>query len=246
MVGNRYELDDLQWQRIAPLLPGKLSDRGRTGSNNRIFVDGCLWVLQSGAHWYDLSERYGRWKSLHRRFSHWCHAGVWEKFFERLAADHDNQYLMVDTTIVRAHQQAASGKEGGNQALGRSRGGLTTKIHRLADMLSRPIRFIFTAGQTRDITTAPALLDGFHGKAVLADKAYDSNALRHVIDSMGAEAVIPSNRTRKSSSRTMPMSKNSAIESNGASQSSNTFGVSPNATNGEFKTSPVSPTLPQP
>jgi len=67
----------------------------------------------------------------------------------------------------------------------------------LADTLGRPVRFIFTAGQTGDITTAPALLDGFHAKAVLADKAYDSKALRHVIDSMGAEVVIPSNRTRK-------------------------------------------------
>lgn len=67
----------------------------------------------------------------------------------------------------------------------------------LADTLGRPVRFIITAGQTGDITAAPALLGGLHAKAVLADKAYDSNALRHIIDSMGAEAVIPSNRTRK-------------------------------------------------
>lgn len=67
----------------------------------------------------------------------------------------------------------------------------------LADTLGRPVRFIITAGQTGDITAAPALLDGLEAEAVLADKAYDSNALRATIDAMGAEAVIPSNRTRK-------------------------------------------------
>lgn len=67
----------------------------------------------------------------------------------------------------------------------------------LADALGRPLRFIITAGQVGDITQAPALLEGHAAKAVLADKAYDSNALREIIQAMGAEAVIPSNRTRK-------------------------------------------------
>ena len=109
---KRYELNAAQWARIAALLPGKVSDPGRTGSDNLLFVNGCLWVLRSGAHWRDLPERYGKWKTVHRRFSRWCHAGVWERVFEALTADRDNQYLMLDSTIVRAHQQAASGKGG--------------------------------------------------------------------------------------------------------------------------------------
>ena len=84
-----------------------------------------------------------------------------------------------------------------DQALGRSRGGLTTKIHMLADAPGRPLRFIVTAGQVGDVTQAPALLEGQRGSAVLADKAYDSNVLRATIAHMGAKAVIPSNRTRK-------------------------------------------------
>jgi transposase len=89
-------------------------------------------------------------------------------------------------------------KRGGkDQALGRSRGGLTTKIHMLVDALGRPLRFIVTPCQTGDITRAPALLRGQSGDTVLADKAYDSNALRETIAGMGAEAVIPSNRSRK-------------------------------------------------
>ena len=81
--------------------------------------------------------------------------------------------------------------------MGRSRGGLTTKIHLLADALGRPLRLIITAGQSGDVIQAPALLEGQSGKAVLADKAYDSNALRALIAAMNAKAVIPSNRSRK-------------------------------------------------
>ncbi|GCE90245.1 transposase [Komagataeibacter diospyri] len=109
---KRYELNEAQWQRIAPLLPGKVGDAGRSGTDNRLFVNGCLWILRSGAHWKDLPERYGKWKTVHRRFSRWCHAGVWDRIFETLTADRDNQYLMFDSTIVRAHQQAANGKGG--------------------------------------------------------------------------------------------------------------------------------------
>ena len=109
---KRHALSEAQWTRIASLLPGKSSDPGRTGLDNHLFVNGCLWILRSDAHWCDLPERYGRWKTVHRRFSRWCHAEVWERVFDTLAADRDNTYLMLDSTIVRAHQQAATGKGG--------------------------------------------------------------------------------------------------------------------------------------
>jgi transposase len=109
---KRYELTDAQWQRIEALLPGKASDPGRTGADNRLFVNGVLWVLRSGAHWHDLPERYGKWKTVHTRFSRWAKAGVWERVFAMLTADRKNEYLMLDTTLVRAHQQAATGKGG--------------------------------------------------------------------------------------------------------------------------------------
>jgi putative transposase len=109
---SRYELSDAQWERIAPLLPGKVSDPGRTGADNRLFLNGVLWVLRSGAHWRDLPERYGKWKSLHKRFTRWAKAGVWERVFASLIKDRNNLYLMLDSTLVRAHQQAATGKGG--------------------------------------------------------------------------------------------------------------------------------------
>ena len=109
---KRYELSEAQWTRVAPLLPGKAGDPGRTASDNRLFVNGCLWVLRSGAEGCTRTSRYGRWKTVHKRFSRWCYARVWERVFEALTADRDNQYLMIDSTIVRAHQQAATGKGG--------------------------------------------------------------------------------------------------------------------------------------
>ena len=109
---KRYELSDAQWARLAPLLPGKAGDPGRTAADNRLFVNGVLWVLRSGAHWHDLPERYGKWKSVHKRFTRWAKAGLWERVFAALIRDPRNEYLMLDTTLVRAHQQAATGKGG--------------------------------------------------------------------------------------------------------------------------------------
>ena len=109
---KRYELTDAQWQRIEALLPGKAGDPGRSGRDNRLFVNAVLWVLRSGAHWHDLPERYGKWKTVHTRFSRWAKKGVWERVFEVLTADRKNEYLMLDTTLVRAHQQAATGRGG--------------------------------------------------------------------------------------------------------------------------------------
>jgi len=109
---KRYELTEAQWQRIEALLPGKASDPGRTAGDNRLFVNGVLWVLRSGAHWHDLPARYGKWKSVHTRFARWAKNGTWERVFEVLTKDRKNEHLMLDTTLVRAHQQAATGKGG--------------------------------------------------------------------------------------------------------------------------------------
>lgn len=198
---KRYELTAEHWRRIEGLLPGKLGDPERTGTDNLRFVNGVLWVLRSGAHWHDLPGRYGKWKSVHKRFSRWAEAGVWENVFKHFIEDPDNDYVSRDSSLVRAHQRAATGKGDGqkreDQALGRSRGGLTTKIHIAVDTLGRPLRLILTPGQRGDTPLAPALLEGLSPRRVLANKAYHSNALRTLIAGRGAEAVIPCNPTRK-------------------------------------------------
>lgn len=109
---KRYELNQSQWERIEQLLPGKKGDPGRSGEDNRLFVHGVLWVLRSAARWSDLPERYGKYKSVHKRFARWAKKGVWEKVFTALLKDPKNDYLMLDATLVKAHQQAATGKGG--------------------------------------------------------------------------------------------------------------------------------------
>ena len=111
-MAKRYELTSTQWVRIEGLLPGKAGDPGRSGADNRTFVNAVLWVLRSGARWSDMPERYGKFKTVHKRFTRWAAKGVWDRVFDNLIRDRDNDYLMIDSTIVRAHQQAATGKGG--------------------------------------------------------------------------------------------------------------------------------------
>src|SRR4029079_1499423 len=112
-MAKRYELSNAQWERVRDLLPGKPGDPGRTAADNRLFVNAVLWVLRSGARWSDLPERYGKYKTVHKRFMRWAENGVWEGIFALLARDRDNEYLMIDSSIVRAHAQAATGQKGG-------------------------------------------------------------------------------------------------------------------------------------
>lgn len=109
-MASRYELSAEQWRKIAPLLPGKASDRGRTALDNQSFVNGCLWIIRSGAMWHHLPERYGPWKRSYNRFRRWAHAGVWERVFAVTLADNKNPYRMIDSSVVRAHQLAATGR----------------------------------------------------------------------------------------------------------------------------------------
>ena len=111
-MAKRYELTDRQYARIEAFFLGKASDPGRSGGDNRLFVNAVLWVLRSGARWQDLPVRYGKYKTVHKRFCRWAKAGVWDRIFASLIADADNEYVMIDSTLVRAHQQAATGKGG--------------------------------------------------------------------------------------------------------------------------------------
>jgi len=104
---NRYALRDDQWERIKHLLPGKAGDVGVTARDNRRFVEAVLYRYRAGIPWRDLPERLGDWKNTHRRFSRWTKKAIWQRVFEHLAADADNEYAMIDSTIVRAHQHSA-------------------------------------------------------------------------------------------------------------------------------------------
>ena len=109
---RRYALRDDQWDRIEPLLPGKPGDVGVTAKDNRLFVEAVLYRYRAGIPWRDLPERFGDFRVIHTRHMRWSQKGVWERIFNALAEDADNEYAMIDATIVRAHQHAAGAKGG--------------------------------------------------------------------------------------------------------------------------------------
>lgn len=200
-MSGRYELTDGQWQRIEDLLPDKKSDPERTGADNRLFVNAVLWVLRSGARWHDLPERYGKSKTIHKRFGRWADAGVWEQIFRQPIEDPDNKDGMLETTKVRL----------------------------VVDGRGRPLKVMITPGQQGDTTTAPAQLDGIPARQVLADKAYDSNALRAFIKARKAKAVIPPNRSRAKLIHRDMRSAKCRTRSSDASTGSRTSDASPPA-----------------
>ena len=109
----RRALRDAHWRRIEPLIPGKEGDKGRHGEDNRLFVDAVLWVARAGAAWRDLPDEFGNWNSVFQRFRRWAKKGVWKRLFQALIEYPDFEYLIIDSTIVRAHQHAAGAKKGG-------------------------------------------------------------------------------------------------------------------------------------
>lgn len=114
---RRYALRDDQWDRIKDILPGRKESVGVTAKDNRLFVEAVLWRYRSGCAWRDLPGRFGDFRVIHLRHSRWSKNGVWKKVFELLAGDADNEYAMIDATIVRAHQHAAGAKKKTEKAM---------------------------------------------------------------------------------------------------------------------------------
>ena len=195
---RRHEISDDRWDAIKDFLPGQEGDPGATAKDNRLFINAVFWMAKTGAPWRDLPERFGKWNTVFQRFNRWCKAGVFQRIMEKLQ-DADLEVLLLDSTTVRAHQHAA-GAKGSNaqqEALGRSRGGFSTKIHVACDGLGKPVTILLTPGQDHDVTQGPHLIENSEAKKVIADKGYDSDAFIDEIKLRGAEPVIPprSNRT---------------------------------------------------
>ena len=178
-------------QRIKGL---HIKDKKRT----RCFLEGVWYVMRTGCQWRLIPIDYGHWRQIHRRYKMWADRGIWCNLMS-FVSDIDDQEVMIDATIVRAHACASGYIKEGNetQALGRSKGGFTTKIHALVDGLGNPIKFILTGGHRNDITQAAELLKEQHDTVVLADKGYDSQALIDTLEEQGCSTVIPSRKNAK-------------------------------------------------
>lgn len=107
---HRHAISDTQWDRIKDFLPGQAGQPGVTAKDNRLFVDAVLWIAKTGAPWRDLPERFGNWNNVWRRFDRWARKGVWQYVYEVLR-DPDLEWLILDSTVIRAHPHAAGAKK---------------------------------------------------------------------------------------------------------------------------------------
>lgn len=201
-MANRLELSDAEWTTIYTTLVAHPRVRVGDPEQCRRFLTAVLWVLRVGGQWRVLPEALGHWNSVFKRFSRWCAQGVWEAIHKGCIHLPDLQTVFIDSTIVRAHPCAAGAAHSRAQeeALGRSRGGFTTKAHALTDALGYPLDSVLSGGQESDIGQAETLLalTPQGAEALGADKAYDSDRFLATIKERGMEAVIPprTNRTK--------------------------------------------------
>jgi transposase len=194
-----YYIEESAWERIFAFLLPRNDIRIESEKSVRRFIEGVCYTMRTGCQWRLLPACYGHWRGAHKRFLEWTRKGVRAGLLEILQAGRDEGSVSVDGTVIRAHACAAGYVKDGNEgnALGRSKGGFSTKVHIKVDKNGFPIKFMLTPGQRHDVVPAAELLEGSSPQAVLADKAYDSDELIAKIEAMGAVAVIPSRKNRK-------------------------------------------------
>ncbi|MBE8951228.1 MAG: IS5 family transposase, partial [Quinella sp. 3Q1] len=176
---------------------------GRPALNSLTAFNAILWILSSGAAWRDLPPQFGNWNSIYHKFRKWCADDVFENILQALVVNTEKYLLVeIDSTFCKVHQHAAGArKKNGNQAIGVSRGGKTTKIHALVTENFQLIGLLLTGGQVHDSECARELLSkvNLEGKTVLGDKAFCSARIREFIREQGGTVCIPD----KTNSRTL-------------------------------------------
>jgi len=178
------------------MLPNK--SRGVPRVDDRRVLNGIFWVLRSGAPWRDLPDNFGPYTTCYNRFVRWRCAAIWAKIMNALADAHDAAVQMIDTSIIRVHQHGACISQNRRQSMGRSRGGLTSKIHAVVDANGLPVRVALTPGEAHDNRLAERLLSRLKpGTMLLADRSYDAGWIRALVAEKGAWANIPPRRNRK-------------------------------------------------
>jgi transposase len=202
--GVRRVINDEAWRQLRPVLARILSKRGAPPTLEvREFLEAVLYLERTGIPWRDMPCCFGSWGSVYQRFRRWQRSGIWERLWRELQIPGTREALrlFVDSTIVRAHQHAAGGAGNASEAKGRSRGGYTTKIHLAAADERTAVAIVITEGQAADaphfenvMMNVPA--DECGACEVVADRAFDSDAIRTSLADADLKASIPSTANR--------------------------------------------------
>ena len=191
----RLMLSDELWSKLGIIMQQQgIYDK----PDLRLMVEAMLYRMRVGCPWRDLPAEFGNWNSIYQKFNRWSYKDKLVKIFKSLVRDPDLEWEFIDGSIIRAHQHSAGavGKE--NQAIGKSVGGNTTKIHMAVDAFGLPIEFDLTGGEVHDSKAAPELIARLpFSDYIIADKGYDSEEIRELIREKGSTPLIPRKKNSK-------------------------------------------------
>ncbi|HBO6068059.1 TPA: IS5 family transposase [Pseudomonas aeruginosa] len=189
----RLMLRDEHWPKLREIL---LHEAIYNKPDLRMTVEGMLYRMRVGCPWRDLPHAFGSWSKIYKRFNAWSASGKWLKVFQILVTDPDMEWVFIDGSYAKAHQHSAGAASGKDEAIGKSRAGNTSKIHLVVDACGLPLAFEITRGQINDCTQVSSLIaKAPEAESIIADKGYDSEAIREQIVQQGAQIVIPRRRT---------------------------------------------------
>ena len=153
----RLMLTDALWAKLSQLM--RHTGRVYNKPVHRLTLEGILFRMRTGTPWRDLPEYFGLWNTVFRRFNLWCRKGILDIVFSYLAKLADPEWLFIDGSIVKAHQHSCGAISQGSEAIGKSSGGNSTKIHLAVDSGGLPVYFELSEGQIHDIKHAPSLVE---------------------------------------------------------------------------------------
>ncbi|QIV95708.1 dTDP-glucose 4,6-dehydratase [Allofrancisella inopinata] len=166
-----YHIKEVFWSSILSFLKSQKGIHNNDEARLRLFIEAVFYVLRTGCQWRMLPFYYGKYRSIHKRFKDWFDKGIFSRLFKSVQ-NPDLQEVMIDSTIARTYACSTGYQRDNNQAIGRSVGGLTTKIHAMTDALGNPIEILLSEGKTHDSKVAIALLQNVYNTKVIADRAY--------------------------------------------------------------------------
>lgn len=196
---DKYYINEEAFEKIFFYLKSRPNICCKNQEKTRLFLEGVYFIMRTGAQWSEIPACYGRYKTVHKRFLSWAKKDLWNDILSFFAQECDVESVMIDGSIIRAHACASDYKKNSQeeQALGRSKGGFTTKIHALVDALGLPLKFVLTPGQASEIKQAPELIKDINGANILGDKAFDCDEFVNQIRAQECFPVISPRSNRK-------------------------------------------------